>query len=132
MRRDRLLAAVGLDDVAAEQLPEALTEGLAGSRSGEVRAELDRQVGWLAQGLSDVITALDPEAVVLGGFLAALADASDGRLQDLVRSTGFAALSADVEVVPAELGTELLTIGAAELIFADLLADPQSYEHLSP
>ncbi|BAK33842.1 putative NagC family transcriptional regulator [Microlunatus phosphovorus NM-1] len=135
VRRDRLLAAVGLDDVTAEQLPQALTEalaeGLTRKRSTEVRAELDRQVGWLAQGLSDVVTALDPEAVVLGGFLATLADASDGRLQELVRSTGFAALSGDIEVVAAELGTDLLTIGAAELIFADLLADPQSYASLA-
>lgn len=135
VRRDRLLTAVGLDDVAAEQLPQALTEalaeGLTGKRSAEVRAELDRQVGWLAQGLSDVLTALDPEAVVLGGFLATLADASDGRLQELVRSTGFAALSGDIEVVAAELGTDLLTIGAAELIFADLLDDPQSYASLA-
>jgi len=135
VRRDRLLAAVGLDDVTAEQLPQALTEalaeGLTRKRSTEVRAELDRQVGWLAQGLSDVVTALDPEAVVLGGFLATLADASGGRLQELVRSTGFAALSGDIEVVAAELGTDLLTIGAAELIFADLLADPQSYASLA-
>lgn len=131
VRRDRLLAVVGLDDASAEQLPEALVESLAGSRSGEVKAELDRQIGWLAQGLSDVITALDPEAVVLGGFLATLADASGDTLQELVRSTGFAALSGDVEVVPAELGTDLLTIGAAELIFADLLADPQSYATLA-
>ena len=135
VRRDRLLTAVGLDDVTAEQLPQALTEalaeGLTGKRSAEVRAELDRQVGWLAQGLSDVVTALDPEAVVLGGFLATLADASDGRLQELVRSTGFAALSGDIEVVAAELGTDLLTIGAAELIFADLLDDPQSYASLA-
>ena len=135
VRRDRLLTAVGLDDVTAEQLPQALTEalaeGLTGKRSAEVRAELDRQVGWLAQGLSDVVTALDPEAVVLGGFLATLADASGGRLQELVRSTGFAALSGDIEVVAAELGTDLLTIGAAELIFADLLDDPQSYASLA-
>ena len=70
---------------------------------------------------------LDPEAVVLGGFLADLAEASQGRLQELVRHTGFAALAADVEVVPAALRTDVLTIGAAELIFADLLADPQAY-----
>lgn len=123
VRRDRLLAVLGLDDARAEQLPAALVA----DRSPGVRAEVDRQVDWLAQGLSDVITALDPEAVVLGGFLAHLSEASHGRLQDLVRGTGFAALSGDVEVVAAELGADLLTIGAAELIFADLLADPQSY-----
>ena len=31
------------------------------------------------------------------------------------------------EVVPADLGPDVATIGAAELIFADLLADPQAY-----
>lgn len=127
VRRDRLLAAVGLADANAERLGAAL----AVDRSSAVRAEVDRQIGWLAQGLSDVITALDPEAVVLGGFLATLAEAAEGRLQELVRSTGFAALCADVEVVAAELGTDVLTIGAAELIFADLLADPQSYATLA-
>ena len=30
-------------------------------------------------------------------------------------------------MVPAALGSDVLTIGAAELIFADLLADPQAY-----
>lgn len=123
VQRDRLLAAVGLDDASADQLPAALLT----DRSPTTRAEVDRQTVWLAQGLSDVITALDPEAVVLGGFLATLAEASAGRLQELVRSTGFAALSADVEVVPAALGADLLIIGAAELLFADLLAAPQAF-----
>lgn len=127
VRRDRLLAALGLDDADAEQLTGALVR----DRSRTVRAEIDRQICWLAQGLSDVITALDPEAVVLGGFLAALAEASDGRLADLVRHTGFAALSGEVEVVPADLGADLLTVGAGELIFADLLADPQSLPRLT-
>ncbi|GAA3689979.1 ROK family transcriptional regulator [Microlunatus aurantiacus] len=128
VRRDRLLAAVGLDDTSAEQLPAAL----AGDHAPGVAAEIDRQLGWLAQGLSDVITALDPEAVVLGGFLADLAEASRGRLQELVRHTGFAALAADVEVVSAALGPDVLTIGAAELIVADLLADPQAYPLARP
>ncbi len=123
VRRDRLLAAVGLDDSTAEQLAAAL----AGDHAPAATVEIDRQLGWLAQGLSDVITALDPEAVVLGGFLADLAEASHGRLQELVRHTGFAALAADVEIVPAALGPDVLTIGAAELIFAGLLGDPQAY-----
>ncbi len=127
VRRDLLLAAVGLDDATAEQLPSRLDA----DRSPAVRSEIARQTDWLAQGLSDLVTALDPEAVVLGGFLATLAQASHGRLQELVRRTGFAALSEDVEVVPATLGTDLLTIGAAELIFADLLDDPQSYAVLA-
>ena len=127
VRRDRLLAALGLPDEAADQLAVALARAPETDRWQRVRAEVDRQLDWLAPSLSDIITVLDPEAVVLGGFLASLAELSDGRLQTLVRNSGFAALSNDVEVVSAALGSDLLAIGAAELIFADLLADPQAY-----
>ena len=95
-------------------------------------AEVERQLGWLAQALADTVNVLDPEVVVLGGFLADLAGRRpDRRCQDRVRRTGFAALSAGLEIVPAELGSDLLAVGAAELVFADLLADPQSHPALA-
>ena len=68
---------------------------------------------------------------MLGGFLADLAGATGSTLQDRVRQTGFAALSAGLEIVPAELGSDVLAVGAAELVFADLLADPQSHPALA-
>jgi hypothetical protein len=52
-------------------------------------------------------------------------------LPDRVRRTGFAALGTGLEIVPAELGSDLLAVGSAELVFADLLADPQSHPALA-
>ncbi len=123
VRRERLLQVLGLDDSSADQLSSALTQG----RSVRATAEIDRQLGWLTQGLSDVVGVVDPEAVILGGFLASLSDAAPGRLQESVKGTGFAAVDRDVDIVPAALGADVLTIGAAELLFDDLLNDPQRH-----
>jgi predicted NBD/HSP70 family sugar kinase len=124
--RSGLLEVLGLDDVAAESLGRVLQTAVeAGAPS--VIAEVERQLGWLAQALGDTVNVLDPEVVVLGGFLADLAAATGSTLQDRVRQTGFGALSARQEIVPAELGSDVLAVGAAELVFADLLADPQAH-----
>ena len=123
VRRDRLLESLGLDSSSIEQLPAALSE----DRTAAVTAEIDRQVAWLARGLSDIVGILDPEAIILGGFLAALSNAAAGRLEEAVRRSGFAALSSDLDILPAALGSDVLTIGSAELLIDPLLADPQQY-----
>ena len=116
--------------MAAESLGTVLDTAIAAGSPGVV-AEVERQLGWLAQALGNTVNVLDPEVVVLGGFLADLAAATGSALQDRVRRTGFAALSAGLEIVPAELGSDLLAVGSAELVFADLLADPQSHPALA-
>lgn len=121
--RRGLLAALGLDDDSAESLGGALAAAVAAG-DPQVGAEVERQVGWLVQALADAVTVLDPEVVVLGGFLADLAAASGTALRDRVKRAGFASLGMGVEVVPARLGPDLWAVGAAELVFADLLADP--------
>ena len=128
--RAGLLEVLGLDDVAAESLGTVLDTAIADGSPGVV-AEVERQLAWLAQALGNTVNVLDPEVVVLGGFLADLAAATGSALQDRVRRTGFAALSAGLEIVPAELGSDLLAVGSAELVFADLLADPQSHPALA-
>lgn len=128
--RSGLLDVLGLDAGAAESSGPALTAAIADG-SPRVVAEVERQLGWLAQALGNTVNVLDPEVVVLGGFLADLAGATGSTLQDRVRQTGFAALSTGLEIVPAELGSDVLAVGAAELVFAELLADPQSYPALA-
>jgi predicted NBD/HSP70 family sugar kinase len=128
--RAGLLATLGLDDASAEVLGARLAEAVQAG-DADVISEVERQTGWLAQALSDTVHILDPEAIVFGGFLADLAQASGSSLVARVQRTGFAALGSGIEIVPAGLGVDLLAIGAAELIFADLLADPQAYGALA-
>ena len=62
--------------------------------------------------------------VVLGGFLATIAERRTGELLDDVRALSMPAAGEDVEIRPAALGEDRLLVGAAEPAFARLLGDP--------
>jgi hypothetical protein len=61
---------------------------------------------------------------VLGGFLGVLLDAAPEVLDAEVRSQSLAASAEHVDIVRAELGGGVLIVGAAELAFSRLIADP--------
>jgi predicted NBD/HSP70 family sugar kinase len=117
--RDRLLTALGLTEADPETLDRRLLD--AGSPA---HAEVERQLDWLTQAMIDISNAFDPELIILGGFLGSLQASDPERLTGAVRSQGFPALGAPPEVRRAALGPDLPVIGPAELIFADVLADP--------
>ena len=88
------------------------------------RDMLDRQARWLAVALGNAINMLNPGLIVLGGFLRVFpAYAADTLRAELARRS-MAAPRRMVRVVPATLGSDTLMIGAAELAFAPVLADP--------
>ncbi|WP_231750839.1 ROK family transcriptional regulator [Mycobacterium sp. NAZ190054] len=88
------------------------------------RDVLDRQARVLAVALGNAVNMLNPGLIVLGGFLRVFcAYASPVLREELARRT-IAAPRDLVRVVPATLGADTLVIGAAELAFAPVLADP--------
>ena len=87
---------------------------------------MDRQLGYLAVALRNAINTLNPEQIVLGGFLAALDEVAPERLDELVGAQALAAAREGVRIVPAELGRDILMVGAAELAFSGILADPSA------
>lgn len=118
--RRPLLELLGADDDSADDLDRLLTT----STDPAVHAEVERQVDWLGVALGNFVHAFDPEAIVLGGFLGSLYAAAGDRLTATVRRSGFAAVIRDVAIAHAELGPALLTVGAAEVVFDEVLADP--------
>jgi predicted NBD/HSP70 family sugar kinase len=125
-----LLKVLGLDSADADELDRALAAagaaGAAGSASGAVAAEIERQLGFLAVAVRNATNVFNPQLIVLGGFLGALITAAPGRLQELVSGTALKASGESLRIARAELGSRLLMVGAAELAFAPLLADPAS------
>jgi predicted NBD/HSP70 family sugar kinase len=121
--RSGLLEALGLQ--AAD--PDELERALLASEAPAVRAEVGRQLDYLAVALGGAINVLNPQLVVLGGFLASLRAADPERLLAGVKAAALPAHFAGVEVCTAELGSNLLMIGAAELAFEPLLADPGGF-----
>lgn len=120
VRRAPLLELVGLRDDSSDQLGDALKD----STSDAVRAEVARQLGFLGITLRNAINTLNPERIVLGGFLAAVYAAAPEKLEQSIAARPLTAIGESVSIVPAELGSDILMVGAAELAFSGLLADP--------
>jgi predicted NBD/HSP70 family sugar kinase len=124
----RLLTVTGLDRGQADQLDAAL----AGAEPGSpVAVEVRRQIDFLAVALRGVVNSFNPELIVLGGFLGSLHAADPGRLAERVRGQSLPGARDDVRITRAALGVDRLTIGAAELAFAAVLADPASVTRAS-
>lgn len=102
---------------------DALAAALAASRP-EVERVVDRQVAALATGLRNAIHTVDPEVVVLGGFLGALLGHVGDRIEAGVRAQSMPSMTERLRIVPAALGSDVLVRGAAEIGFRDLLLDP--------
>ena len=119
--RSRLLAIVGL--TAADE--PTLAAAIAASASPAVADELARQRRILATALANAINVLNPSVVVLGGFLATIADDDPVALAAAVRAQAMPATTEDLDIRVAVLAEDRLLIGAAEAAFADLLAGPR-------
>ncbi|ALE05705.1 transcriptional regulator [Arthrobacter sp. ERGS1:01] len=123
VRRAPLLEALALD--AGE--PAELVRALGGSADPAVTAEVHRQVAHLATALRNAVNIFNPEAVVLDGFLAALYAAAPEQLLAAVTAQSMREPGSEVTIHPAALGADLMMVGAAELAFAALLADPAGF-----
>ncbi|MDZ8171589.1 ROK family transcriptional regulator [Microbacterium xanthum] len=118
--RARLLAAARLSAADEPTLAAALTA----SPEIDVRDEITRQRGILATALANAVNVLNPSVVILGGFLATLADSDPAALVEAMRAQCMPAAADDVEIRTAALAEDRLLIGASEAAFAPLLADP--------
>lgn len=101
-----------------------LQAALVASTSAEAGAEIARQLDFLAVALRNIVNVFNPARIVLGGFLGILHDADPGRLMGSVGSAALRAPFETVRIMRAALGADVLMIGAAELAFGPVLADP--------
>ncbi|MFU8945284.1 ROK family transcriptional regulator [Mycetocola zhadangensis] len=120
VNRGRLLDLLELRSADPAQFEEALLS----STSPGLRTEAVRQLGILSIALRNAINVLNPELVVLGGFLASLHAFDPELLESLVAEQTLAASYESVQIVRAQLGADLLLIGAAQLAFEQLIDDP--------
>ena len=105
----------------------SLAAALASAVDPLVTAEVDRQLALLTVALHNAVNMLNPRLILLGGFLAALQSAAPQRLADFGVNRPLAASWESLEIRPAQLGADLLMIGAAELAFEPLFADPAAF-----
>mgnify|MGYP000906675476 CR=1 FL=1 len=128
VRRVDLLKAVGRTAAA----PDELEELVLASTDRRVAQVVRKQLTLLGAALGDAVNILNPQRVVLGGFLGTILMRDPEFLRAQVAAGALAAEHEDVEIVAAALGSDLLLVGAAEIVFARLLADPASHGRLIP
>ena len=120
--RAPLLRLVGLTDADGEQLELALTA----SGSPAVKAEVERQLDFLAVALRNTINIFNPRLIVLGGFLGSLYAIAPHYLDHKLAHQALLAARQEVTITRTQLASDLLMIGAAELAFESILSDPAS------
>jgi predicted NBD/HSP70 family sugar kinase len=120
--QSRLFDLAGLSGGDTAQLEEALRK----SSNAEVAEEVARQLDYLGIALRNAVNIFNPEAIVLDGFLGILHSLSPGALEHQLLSQALDGPASQVRIYRAELGADLMMLGAAELAFTQFLANPAS------
>lgn len=128
VRRIELEEVLGLDDPDDEELSRAIRT----TKSPRVRRVLDRQIELLGVGIANLVNIFNPEVVLLGGFLSDLFNVDDYKLISQIRRSALPGAREKVQVRTAELGANLQLVGAAQLGFSQVLADPAGTELHKP
>ena len=104
----------------------AVLEVLRAAAGGEPRAGAAvRQVAdWLGFGVANLVNVVNPDLVVFGGSLREVYAAGAGGVRRRLDTMALPASREHVQLRAAALGRNAALIGAAELAFAQLLADP--------
>lgn len=128
--RAELLEVLGLAPQESERLEDVLLAHYSSGRAPDegVARLVDRQVRFLGIGLAGAANLVNPSLIVLGGFLGSLYRAAPEALARAVHDSAIPGLRDSVSLAPARLGANILMIGAAELAFSRLLADPAGLE----
>jgi predicted NBD/HSP70 family sugar kinase len=119
--QQRLLDSVGLQAVQADQLSAALAD----STNPDVAELVAESLDLLGIVVRNAVNLFNPSVIVLSGFLAALHSAApDDRalIGEAIRSA-----RETVRIQDAELGADQLMVGAAEIVFAELIAEPSGF-----
>jgi predicted NBD/HSP70 family sugar kinase len=121
-----LLALAGLPpDAGRPGVERVLLEAAAGSATA--RAALDHVGRWLGIGIAGLVNLFNPRLVVLGGMHGRILGAVRPALESELARRALPGPRAMVRVVPAALGADAPLLGAAELAFEPLLADPAAW-----
>lgn len=129
VRQAPLLAALGLSSAEVEKFSSLLLEQFSRPEGPDeaVLALVHTQVEFLSESLCSIINVFNPELIILGGFLSALHATDPDRMERIVKDKAMTGPDSDVRIARAELGLDLLMVGAAQLAFAPVLADPASF-----
>lgn len=120
-----LLHAAGRDGTAGRDGALAVVD--AASRGDASAQAAVRQVGdWLGFGVANLVNIFNPEMVIFGGTLRDVYLAAAAQVRSRLNSMALPPTREHVRLRTPQLGEDAALVGAAELAFEQLLADPLS------
>jgi len=120
-----LLHAAGRDGTAGREGALAVVD--AASRGDASAQAAVRQVGdWLGFGVANLVNVFSPEMVIFGGTLRDVYLAAAAQVRSRLNSMALPPAREHVRLRTPQLGEDAALVGAAELAFEQLLADPLS------
>jgi predicted NBD/HSP70 family sugar kinase len=105
---------------------DAVREVVAAAGEGEpaAREAVERIGDWLGIGVANLINLFNPGVVIFGGMLRDVYRGSAAQVRARIATNVLPVSRERVQLRTAALGYDATLVGAAELGFADLLADP--------
>ena len=123
VRRDDLEVVLGLKNVSDEELEEALLNNRTPASTALARKQLEA-LGIATANLANIF---NPEVFVLAGFLRFLYRFDQNYFHRVVKKHAIPAVLEGMQVFVNELGANSAAIGASELVFQEVIADPTKY-----
>ena len=118
-----LLIRAGHPPAGGRRAVDAVIREAAGGSIVALSA-LDHVGRWLGLGLAGLVNVLNPRLIVLGGLFGRIYPWIERTLEEELTRRALPAPRALVRIVPTSLGVDAPLLGAAELAFEPLLADP--------
>jgi predicted NBD/HSP70 family sugar kinase len=123
---NRILSAAGrLTGGGPTAVEEVISAAVGGDDDRAVTA-IDDAAYWLGFGLRALVRLLNPETIVLGGYVGKILEARRERVMETLHERDGIDFAQNVSVRGGALGSDGPMLGAAETAFAALLADPVS------
>lgn len=122
VRRDDMLDVFKLYAATDDEL---LLE-ISRAKTSKAVKLIETQIDYLSAALGNFVNIFNPQVIILGGYLSGLFEFNSERLINGLRANSLAAANERVIVREGGLGSNLLMIGAAELPFSQLVANPSA------
>ncbi|NBU22843.1 MAG: ROK family transcriptional regulator [Actinobacteria bacterium] len=123
VRREDLEKVLGLSQVSDDVLETELLENRTSASTNLAKKQLEA----LAVAVANFVNIFNPETVVLAGFLSSLYRFDQKYFHMVLKKHALPALLEGLQVFVGELGSNALAIGASEMVFEDLIAEPTKY-----
>lgn len=123
IKRDDLLATLGHTNVTDGELDQVIQN----AHNEEFLALAERQLQVLGVVLGNLANILDPQMIVLGGFLGSLYRRLPHVLEASLAEVVIPTVGRALRVRPSMFGPEMVLCGAAELVFAEVVASPLGF-----